>query len=106
MNRICARRLWGIAAAPLVIVALSAQQSPPAANPQARPVRAVRSTRSCNQLRTPRVPLPVGPMILRNRRTAEDPGRRADEGADAPVGPCVPARRRPAGDRAARAAAS
>jgi aldose sugar dehydrogenase len=70
MNRIRARRLWGIAAAPLVIVALSAQQSPPVAKPPAQPCAGGALDPTCNQLRTPRVPLPVGPMIL---ETAEQP---------------------------------
>ena len=65
-----AHRFLGIVAAPFLIAALSAQQSPPAPSPPAQPCAGGALDPTCNQLRTPRVPLPVGPMIL---ETAEQP---------------------------------
>jgi glucose/arabinose dehydrogenase len=70
MTRVRTRRSLAIAAAPFLIAALSAQQSPPAADPAAQPCSGGALDPSCSQLGTPRVPLPAEPIIL---ETAEQP---------------------------------
>jgi aldose sugar dehydrogenase len=70
MTHVRARRSLAIAAAPFLIVALSAQQSPPAADPTARPCAGGALDPSCSQLGTPRLALPADPVIL---ETAEHP---------------------------------
>ena len=69
MNRVRARRLLGIAAAPLLIAGLSAQQTPPAPRPPAQACAGGATDPSCNQIGTPRVPLPDSIVL----ETAEQP---------------------------------
>ena len=70
MTQVRARRFLAVAAVPLLIAALSAQQSAPAADPPARPCGGGALDPSCNQLGTARQPLPAEPIIL---ETAEQP---------------------------------
>jgi glucose/arabinose dehydrogenase len=70
MKPVRARRILAAVAAPFLIVALSAQQGPSAVNPPAQPCAGGALDPTCNQLGTPRLPLPAGPMIL---ETAEEP---------------------------------
>ncbi len=59
----------GIAAAPLLIVALSAQQSPPRGQPAGAALCRRGLDPTCNQIGTPRVPLPESIVL----ETAEQP---------------------------------
>src|SRR5262245_59321050 len=74
MKRVPARGLVGIVVAPLLILALhgalSAQQGPTPAAAASQPCAGGATDPSCNKIGIPRVPLPVGPMIL---ETAEQP---------------------------------
>jgi glucose/arabinose dehydrogenase len=70
MKRVPARRLAGIVAAPLLAVALSAQQSPPGSERPAQPCAGGALDPTCNRLGVPRLPLPADPIVL---ETAEQP---------------------------------
>jgi glucose/arabinose dehydrogenase len=69
MKRVPARRFLGLAAVPLLLAALSAQQGAPAADPSARPCAGGALDPSCNRIGTPRVPLPPEVVL----ETAEQP---------------------------------
>ena len=70
MTHVRARRSLALAAVPFLVGVLSAQQSPPAADPPARPCTGGALDPSCNQLGTARLPLPAEPIVL---ETAEQP---------------------------------
>ena len=69
MKRVPARRFLGIVAAPLLIAALSAQQSLPPPPTPAPPCGGGALDPTCNQIGTPRVPLPESIVL----ETAEQP---------------------------------
>jgi glucose/arabinose dehydrogenase len=70
MKHLRARPSMAIVLAPALVVALSAQQGPPAGDRPARPCGGGALDPSCRQLGTPRLPLPADPIIL---ETAEQP---------------------------------
>ena len=70
MKHVPARRSLAIVVLPVLVVAASAQQSPPAANRAAGTCAGGALDPSCVQLGTPPLPLPAGPIIL---ETAEQP---------------------------------
>ena len=69
MKRVLARLSFGIGAALLLVASLSAQQGPSATGAPARPCAGGALDPSCNQIGTPRVPLPAEVVL----ETAEQP---------------------------------
>jgi glucose/arabinose dehydrogenase len=71
MKYLRARQSLPIVVAPVLIVALSAQQAPPPADPPARPCAGGALDPSCTQLGTPRLSLPAEPIILETAEHAK-----------------------------------